>query len=85
MKWTSKPEPKVGDEKTVRFFAWLPIWIGNETRWLEMVTVHYVFGRKHQLRTMHVSEMQKSGKIPAPHTEQVLVRVHEWEPVRFVD
>lgn len=30
-----------GDERKVTFFAWWPIQLGNEWRWLETVTVLY--------------------------------------------
>jgi hypothetical protein len=32
----------VGDTTTRTFFAWTPIFAGNEMRWLERVTVEYV-------------------------------------------
>lgn len=32
-----KKEPELGDYKTIKKFAWLPITINYETRWLEEV------------------------------------------------
>jgi hypothetical protein len=34
--------PDVGDTRKVRRFLWLPVRIGNETRWLEMATIREV-------------------------------------------
>ena len=41
MKWI---KPNNNDIKIKRKFAWLPIEIGNEVRWLEWVTVRYRYG-----------------------------------------
>ena len=41
MRWK---KPNVGDIKTKRKFALLPICINRETRWLEWVTIEYVYG-----------------------------------------
>lgn len=41
MRWTV---PKYGDVKIERKFAILPIIIDREVRWLEWVTVKYVYG-----------------------------------------
>jgi hypothetical protein len=42
---------KVGDERTVTFFAWLPVTVisenNRETRWLEIVTVKQVWEISH--------------------------------------
>ena len=40
MRWF---KPTCGDTKIKKKFAILPIKIGNETRWLECVTVKYVY------------------------------------------
>ena len=40
MRWT---EPENGDVKIKRKFAILPISVGKETRWLEWVTIKYVY------------------------------------------
>lgn len=40
MRWT---KPKDGDVKIKRKFAILPISIDRETRWLEWVTIQYVY------------------------------------------
>lgn len=39
MRWKDKPQPIVGDTRTRSWFALLPVKIGDETRWLEWVTV----------------------------------------------
>lgn len=41
MKWSRKQKPQTADlwERTRRWFAFLPVTIGSETRWLEFVTV----------------------------------------------
>lgn len=41
MRWK---KPNVGDIKTKRKFALLPICINRETRWLEWVNIEYVYG-----------------------------------------
>lgn len=38
-----KPSPKHGDIRYKVFFAWLPVRIGLETRWLERVSVKQLF------------------------------------------
>jgi len=43
MRRTIPNEPRPGDIKTVNFFAWRPIRIGQDWRWLERVTVEYRF------------------------------------------
>lgn len=40
MRWE---EPKHGDTTTKRKFALFPIEINGESRWLEMVTIKYVY------------------------------------------
>lgn len=42
MRWTVE-EPKHGDIKVKRFFAVFPVKIGNEIRWLEFVTVEFIY------------------------------------------
>lgn len=41
MRWY---KPSYGDTKMRSWFAWLPVTVGNETRWLERVTVMYQYG-----------------------------------------
>lgn len=43
MRWTRQPNPKVKDLRTIEFFAWLPVTIGLETRWLENVCVQQIY------------------------------------------
>lgn len=45
MKWKNN-SPKVFQERVIRYFAWLPVTINNETRWFETVRVHQVFLRQ---------------------------------------
>ena len=40
MRWT---KPKSGDVKIKRKFAILPVCVGREARWLEWVTVKYLY------------------------------------------
>lgn len=47
MRWQ---EPKDGDEKIVKKFALLPITLGRETRWLEFVTIKYIYAGYHHIR-----------------------------------
>ena len=36
MRWNVDPIPKVGDTRTVKLFAWVPIRLDNDTKvWLE--------------------------------------------------
>jgi hypothetical protein len=48
MRWKEKTPPEDGEQRTIRKFAWLPIKIKEETRWLETVNVlqryHFVEG-----------------------------------------
>lgn len=37
MRFTKDDRPKHGDRRVRRFFAWLPVRIHNEVRWLEYV------------------------------------------------
>lgn len=37
MRWKRKPPPKEGQRRIVRRFAWWPICIGAEWRWVERV------------------------------------------------
>jgi hypothetical protein len=39
MRWYAKPEPDGGEVRVRRCFAWLPVTIDGETRWLERYTV----------------------------------------------
>jgi hypothetical protein len=42
MRWhlkPSPPDPRPGDKRTITKFAWLPIWINLEIRWLEWVAI----------------------------------------------
>lgn len=39
MRWKAKPKLQENEHQVVKKFAWRPIRIGNETRWLEMVVV----------------------------------------------
>lgn len=39
MKLNHKPEPSHGDIRCKSYFAWLPVTIDLQTRWLEKVTV----------------------------------------------
>ena len=43
MKFKIKPYPKHGDIRYKVFFAWLPITIGLETRWLEKVSIKQIY------------------------------------------
>lgn len=43
MRFKHKPYPKDGDVRYEVFFAWLPIRIGLETRWLERVSVKQIY------------------------------------------
>lgn len=38
-----KVYPNIGEVKYKVFFAWFPVTIGNETRWLERVSVKSVY------------------------------------------
>lgn len=46
MRWKIVPEPKVGDRRIVSYFAWLPVGIGGEVRWLERVTIEQIYRRE---------------------------------------
>lgn len=39
-------KPKPGTTYIAEWFAWLPVRIGDETRWLETVCVEQVYGEK---------------------------------------
>jgi hypothetical protein len=45
MKWTKIEPPEIPDGaiQTKTWFAWWPITIGRETRWLERVTVEFQY------------------------------------------
>ena len=36
---------KVGDKKIIEKFAWYPIWIGTEVRWLENVKIEKEYSK----------------------------------------
>lgn len=46
MRWKTKPLPKEGKLYIREYFAFLPVTIDNETRWLEFVKIegHYING-----------------------------------------
>jgi hypothetical protein len=41
MKWKNKKEPKLGDSKVEKHFAWVPTLIGDDWVWLEFYYIHY--------------------------------------------
>lgn len=41
-----EPSPTPGDERTKVWFAFLPVWIGRNIRWMEWVTVKQKFVRR---------------------------------------
>lgn len=43
MRWSHEPKPEIGQKRTITKFAWFPIRLGNETRWLEKVHIHQKF------------------------------------------
>lgn len=43
MKGKLKGIPDYGDERTITYFAWIPVSIGDEWRWLEFVTVRQIY------------------------------------------
>lgn len=43
MRFKHKPSPKDGDIRYKVFFAWLPVTIGLETRWLERISIKQEF------------------------------------------
>lgn len=55
MKFKHKPHPKHGDIRYKVFFAWLPITIGLETRWLERASVKQKYLNAHTLRALPFS------------------------------
>jgi hypothetical protein len=52
MRWHANPEPDNRDVRVRRCFAWLPVTIDGETRWLERYTVKEQY---------HPSRWGKSG------------------------
>lgn len=46
MKRNLKPRPKINSIRILEKFAWLPIEIGNEIRWLEKVRIEQIYLRK---------------------------------------
>lgn len=56
--------PKHGDYRIKKFFAWLPVTIGLETRWLEKVTIRQQYFSLHANRTIdHFSGWMKCNFI----------------------
>ena len=43
MKWIKKKDPVMGDIKIKHKFLWFPMCINRECRWLEYVSIQYVF------------------------------------------
>jgi hypothetical protein len=43
MQWFTAERPKHGDTRTRSWFAWIPVRIGREYRWLEPVRVFQVY------------------------------------------
>ena len=91
MRFTHKPKtsPQEGDKKTVTRFLWLPLRIGDETRWLEPAEIEYTLipTRDPGIPALSISP---SGPPPCPpnHTTKntephgKLVR---WAPTKFID
>jgi len=46
MRRSLKPIPKINSTRVVEKFAWLPIIIKNEVRWLEKVKIEQIYLRK---------------------------------------
>lgn len=44
MRWVDPPPPRIGDEKIVSWFAFRPVLLNREWRWLEWVSVKMRFG-----------------------------------------
>ena len=38
MRWTLEPIRRIGDERTITRFLWLPLELNREVRWLERAT-----------------------------------------------
>lgn len=51
MRWTVK-YPEHGDVRYIKRFLFLPLTIGNETRWLERVEIRQVFYENYKLRKL---------------------------------
>lgn len=45
MRWKSKEPAHWGDYREITKFAWFPITLNSETRWLEKVTLHQTYER----------------------------------------
>lgn len=61
--------PKLNDERTIRRFAWLPVTIGDERRWLEWIML------RQKLRVPHW----------LCDTSPLAAEYARWENLRFVD
>lgn len=47
MKYKLKPKkkkPEIGDTRIIRRFAWFPVLLEREIRWLEQVTIEQMYG-----------------------------------------
>lgn len=40
MRWKARPQPKIGDVRTIQKFLLLPRCLGREWRWLEVARIH---------------------------------------------
>ena len=43
MRWIAESEPKEGDIRVVKKFAFLPIRIGRDVRWLESCKIEMIY------------------------------------------
>ena len=50
MRWKNKQEPKLGDVKYKKVFAWLPVDIEGHTVWLEFYGVSMMYMNDHDGR-----------------------------------
>lgn len=60
MRWRDKEPPKEGEERVKVFFAFLPVTIGRENRWLERVAVTQVYENRYgysQWRNMRFDDL----------------------------
>ena len=69
MRFYAVKKPTEGDIKTVTKFLWLPITLGNETRWLERATM----------------QMQYTGFNSYVPDSKIVCRGYWWRPERFID
>jgi hypothetical protein len=49
MRFKKEKSPKVGDKRITSYFAFLPITVDNEIRWLENVTIEEEFTKDDEL------------------------------------